>query len=237
MYVIEPMTENDVVPVSRLERRCFSNPWPQSAYRRELRNHEQNYYVVLRPQPSRPQSQGNGSGLPRWSDDGTPTKFSRMALFSRVRKGVANTAAGRSSQIVGFAGFWHVFDEAHVTTIAVEPDLRGKSLGELLLVALIEEAINRGAGYLSLEVRISNIVAIRLYEKYGFSIKGVRTKYYVDDGEDAYVMWSPNVRSAEFRVALDAHREQLTRSLGDTSALPDRILLLTPQLVDRDRHE
>jgi len=123
-----------------------------------------------------------------------------------------------------------------VTTIAVEPDLRGKSLGELLLVALIEEAINRGAGYLSLEVRISNIVAIRLYEKYGFSIKGVRTKYYVDDGEDAYVMWSANVRSADFRVELDAHRERLAGSLGETARLPDRVLLLAPPLVDMDRN-
>jgi len=231
------MTENDVVPVSRLERRCFSNPWPQSAYRRELRNPEQNYYVVLRQQSPSASAQQNGSGLPRWNDDGTPTKFSRMALLSRVRKGVASTAAGRSSQIVGFGGFWHVFDEAHVTTIAVEPDVRGRSLGELLLVALIEEAINRGAGYLSLEVRISNIVAIRLYEKYGFNIKGVRTKYYVDDGEDAYVMWSANVRSAEFRVALDAHRERLEGSLGETAILPNRVLLLAPRLADQESHE
>jgi len=108
VYVIEPMLESDVVPVSRLERRCFSNPWPQSAYRRELRNPEQNYYVVLRQQSPNPNALRNGSGLPCWNDDGTPTKFSRMALFSRVRKGVVNTAAGRSPQIAGFAGFWHV---------------------------------------------------------------------------------------------------------------------------------
>ena len=146
MYVIGLMGEDDIGAVSRLERRCFSNPWPQSAYRRELRNPEQNFYIVLRRQTAAAKSSGNGANPAGWDSDETPTKFSRMALFSRVRKGVAETASGRSSRIVGFAGFWHVFDEAHITTIAVDPDLRGRSLGELLLVALIEEAISRRAG-------------------------------------------------------------------------------------------
>lgn len=237
MYVIEPMDENDVAAVSRLERRCFSNPWPQSAYRRELRNPAQNYYIVLRRQTSVPGTPGNGSGMAPRTGDGPPAKFSRMALFSRVRQGVVNTAQGRSSRIVGFAGFWHVFDEAHITTIAVDPDLRGRSLGELLLVALIEEAIDRSAGYLSLEVRVSNIVAIRLYEKYGFNVKGVRPKYYVDDGEDAYVMWSDTVRHAGFRELLDERRSQLEQSLGPEAHLPGRSLTLVPQLADLDRSE
>ena len=237
MYVIGLMGEEDIGAVSRLERRCFSNPWPQSAYRRELRNREQNYYIVLRRQTQNPAAQGNGAGPPQWDGVGTPTKFSRMALFSRVRKGVAETATGRSSRIVGFAGFWHVFDEAHITTIAVDPDLRGRSLGELLLVTLIEEAISRRAGYLSLEVRVSNIVAIRLYEKYGFTIKGMRPKYYVDDGEDAYVMWSGNVRSAEFRELLDELRSTLALSLGGEAVLPERSPILAPQMADLDRSE
>lgn len=237
MYVIQPMDENDVAAVSRLERRCFSNPWPQSAYRRELRNPDQNFYIVLRRQPESPNSHANGLDISTWADDGSPTKFSRMALFSRVRSGVVNTASGRSPRTVGFAGFWHVFDEAHVTTIAIDPDLRGRSLGELLLVALIEAAIDCGAGYLSLEVRVSNIVAIQLYEKYEFSIKGLRPKYYVDDGEDAYVMWSENVRSAGFRAALDARREQLEQSLGETANLPGRVQVPTPQPVAIDRSE
>src|SRR5829696_6585746 len=50
-YRIEPMDQTDVSEVSRVERRCFDNPWPASAYRRELRNTGQNYYVVLRAHP------------------------------------------------------------------------------------------------------------------------------------------------------------------------------------------
>jgi [ribosomal protein S18]-alanine N-acetyltransferase len=237
VYVIGLMGEDDIGAVSRLERRCFSNPWPQSAYRRELRNPEQNYYIVLRRQAANLATQGNGAGTPQWDSESPAAKFSRMALFSRVRKGVAETATSRSSRIVGFAGFWHVFDEAHITTIAVDPDLRGRSLGELLLVALIEEAISRRAGYMSLEVRVSNIVAIRLYEKYGFTIKGVRPKYYVDDGEDAYVMWSGNGRSAEFRELLDERRSTLALSLGGEAALPERSPLPRPQTADLDRSE
>ena len=68
MYHIDPMTLDDVAEVSRLERRCFSNPWPMSAYRRELQTPEQNYYVVLRDEPedlgSFPQAiqEANGNG-------------------------------------------------------------------------------------------------------------------------------------------------------------------------------
>jgi ribosomal-protein-alanine N-acetyltransferase len=65
-FVIEPMTQEDVPEVSQVERRCFNNPWPTSAYRRELRDPEHNYYVVARwrdpqaPQPGGPSKRRRG---------------------------------------------------------------------------------------------------------------------------------------------------------------------------------
>ncbi len=212
MYVIETMTETDITEVSRLERRCFTNPWPQSAYRRELRKPHQNCYLVLRDdnagEPVNGQREGSMLSL-----------GGRLGLLGRVRRADRPT---NGPVIVGFAGFWHVFDEAHITTIGVDPGLRGHALGELLLVSLIEEALGRGAGYLSLEVRISNQVAMRLYEKYGFQVKGVRPRYYVDDGEDAYVMWSPPIRTESFRDLLDERRQALDNRLGTLTSLPPR---------------
>lgn len=217
VYIIERMTQVDVPEVSRLERKCFSNPWPQSAYRRELRNPAQNYYIVLRDSAA-PAREGVAFGPD--AGNGEPShRMSRMTFLSRVRR-TAQEVSSREGSVVGFAGFWHLFDEAHITTIGVEPDLRGRSLGELLLVALTEEAIARGAGYLSLEVRVSNHVALRLYEKYGFQIKGVRPKYYIDNGEDAYVMWSDSIREPRFRVMLDERRDGLEQSLGGIAELP-----------------
>lgn len=209
MYLIEPMTETDITEVSRLERRCFSNPWPLSAYRRELRRPHQNCYLVLRDDGTRPPGESVEE-----------QQAGRFGILNRVRR--SDRGSNGRDPIVGFAGFWHLFDEAHITTIGIEPALRGQSLGELLLVALIEEALGRGAGYLSLEVRVSNVVAMRLYEKYGFEIKGVRPRYYVDDGEDAYVMWSPPIRTELFRARLDEHRSVLQAALGSRVELPAR---------------
>lgn len=206
------MTELDIPEVSRLERRCFTNPWPQSAYRRELRRPAQNCYIVLR-------DTGDDRNEPAIREGSLFSIGSRLSTLARVRR---TERAGARAPIVGFSGFWHVFDEAHITTIGIEPSLRGRSLGELLLVAMIEEAIRRGAGYLSLEVRISNSIAMRLYEKYDFSVKGTRPRYYVDDGEDAYVMWSPPIRTESFRQMLDQRREELAFSLGGEAMLPER---------------
>jgi [ribosomal protein S18]-alanine N-acetyltransferase len=218
--VIEPMTEVDVPRVSRLERRCFTNPWPQAAYRRELRNPAQNYYIVLR-QYLATDVRERDSESARIETNGSADKVTRIGLLaSWMRRGTEERNGSRTPRIVGFGGFWMLFDEAHITTIGVDPDLRGRSLGELLLLDLIEEAIARGAGFVTLEVRVSNTVAINLYEKYGFTTHGVRPRYYADNGEDAYVMWSEDVRTPAYRERLVTLRSRLSESLGSAAELP-----------------
>ncbi len=98
--------------------------------------------------------------------------------------------ARQDEAAVGYAGMWVVMDEAHITTIAVDPPLRGLGIGERLLIGLIDRAIERGARWIQLEVRQSNMVAQRLYRKYGFREVGIRRHYYSDSGEDAVVMWT-----------------------------------------------
>lgn len=93
--------------------------------------------------------------------------------------------------VIGYAGMWLVFDEAHVTNIAVHPEKRGRGWGEKLLRYLMAVARDCGASKMSLEVRVSNTIALRLYKKLGFTISGRRKGYYQDNGEDAYVMWAP----------------------------------------------
>ena len=194
-YSIEPMQQEDVAEVSQVERRCFTNPWPTSAYRRELRYPEHNHYIVLR----------RGAGR------------AAAPAEERSRSGLSLFPFGRRSEppprepILGFGGMWVMLDEAHITTIGVVPELRRRSLGELLFVTLVEEAIRRRARWVTLEVRVSNQGAQALYEKYGFTRQGVRKRYYSDNGEDAYIMWSPELtnpetqaRYRELRALLDA---------------------------------
>ena len=91
--------------------------------------------------------------------------------------------------IKGFAGFWLIAGEAQVTRVAVAKDERGKGLGRILTEALIDAAWQENAEAVTLEVRKSNIAAQTVYEQTGFTVSGVRPNDYVDNKEDAIIMW------------------------------------------------
>ena len=95
--------------------------------------------------------------------------------------------------VVGYAGLMFTGDDAHVTTIAVDPALHRAGVGTRLLAALARETRARGARNLTLEVRVSNVGAQELYKKFGFKPAGIRKNYYVETNEDALVMWAENV--------------------------------------------
>ena len=111
---------------------------------------------------------------------------------------------------------WLAFDEAHVTTIGVDPAHRGRGFGELLLLCMFDEAIARGANWLTLEVRVTNAAAQALYRKYGFTAHGTRKRYYSDNNEDALIMWSPALGEPEYRAEVESRRAALARRLGIT---------------------
>ena len=94
---------------------------------------------------------------------------------------------------VAYSGYWRIIEEGHITNVAVHPDYRHNGYGELLMCGMIEDAIEHGVIAMTLEVRVSNENAIKLYEKVGFVIEGIRPKYYTDNGEDAYIMWNRNL--------------------------------------------
>jgi len=106
------------------------------------------------------------------------------------------------AQIVGFAGIWLLVDEAHITTFATRIAWRRQGIGERLLVALLDLALDRGANEATLEVRPSNTPAIRLYEKFGFKVVGVRPRYYSDNNEDALIMTTDTLDGRPMRERL-----------------------------------
>ena len=85
---------------------------------------------------------------------------------------------------------------------------------------------------LTLEVRISNEGAIRLYEKFGFSIHGVRPRYYSDNGEDAYLMWSPSLRDDAYLAQVDVLRHALVKRLAGVLAVPDSTPIWASRRLD-----
>lgn len=92
-------------------------------------------------------------------------------------------------KIIGFVGLWIVFDDAQVTNIGILEEYRGYSIGKKLFGFAMQYAISFGVKKLSLEVRVSNIVAQKMYRKFGLVPGDIRKRYYTDNGEDALVMW------------------------------------------------
>ncbi len=92
-------------------------------------------------------------------------------------------------QIVGYCGLWVIIDEAHITNIAILPEFRGYRLGKTLFQYVLQEAKRIGSVQLSLEVRVSNVTAQKMYRQFGLVPGGIRKNYYTDNQEDALVMW------------------------------------------------
>jgi len=120
-----------------------------------------------------------------------PTPWPRQAFYNEL---IHNRFARYSviqvnGRVVGYCGLWLLLDEAHITNIAIHPDYRGQGLGEALLSYMMQRAKEWGAGKMTLEVRVSNTIAQRLYKKLGFEPSGIRPRYYTDNQEDAIIMW------------------------------------------------
>ena len=141
----------------------------------------------------------------------TELQTNRLAHYLVIRVG---------PQIVGYAGLWLMVDEAHVTTFAIHPDWRRQQLGERLLIALLDIALDRRAAEATLEVRLSNLAARRLYEKFGFRPVGIRPRYYTDNNEDALIMTTERLDGA-------AMRDRLARLRAALAAAPDPIIELS----------
>ena len=137
-------------------------------------------------------------------------------LTNRLASYLVVRAADR---IVAYGGMWLMVDEAHITTFAVHPDWRRQRIGERLLLAFMDLARDRHAREATLEVRLSNLAARRLYEKYGFRPVGVRPRYYSDNNEDALIMTTESFGEA----TLDLRIERLRAALDEAPApvLPD----------------
>jgi ribosomal-protein-alanine N-acetyltransferase len=123
-------------------------------------------------------------------------------------------------RVVAFGGMWLMVDEAHITTFAVDPGWRRQGIGERLLLAMMDIAIARGAREATLEVRLSNVAARRLYEKFGLRPVGVRPRYYSDDREDALVMTSEPFEDATMRERLAGLRSTIERPDEEFTADP-----------------
>jgi ribosomal-protein-alanine N-acetyltransferase len=201
--VIEPMQPAHIPAVVAIDREAFSLPWPERAYRHEVTQNEFAHYYVLCPQ----------------SVTHSPPP---MSAWQRLWQGMRPRPTTGTSIILGYGGFWLMYDEAHISTLAVRAEYRRQGLGELMLVVLLEEARRLRALRVTLEVRVSNAAAQALYAKYSFEQVGRRKAYYNDNREDALILTTPELASLAYKDLVENRRRDLLRRLDRTSL--DKIL-------------
>lgn len=128
--------------------------------------------------------------------------WSKESFLNETKNELARyyVAYSEDGTLAGYAGCWHILEEAHITTLAVTPNYRRKHIAQSLLKRIIDDCYLEKIKYITLEVRVSNIAAINLYSKYGFSSFGTRKGYYQDNNEDALIMWTKNIFYEEFKT-------------------------------------
>ncbi|MSP12784.1 MAG: ribosomal-protein-alanine N-acetyltransferase [Chloroflexi bacterium] len=177
------MLPQDIPGVIEVEKLSFPTPWPASVYRYELQQNRDAHYCVARPQFNIQNAGRN------WD------------LLQRLRHWIGGNGESEDNTppLIGYGGLWMIVGEAHISQIAVHPDYRGKKLGELLLVFMIQRAMELDAEIVTLEVRVSNTIAQNLYRKYGFQQVGMRKAYYSDNNEDAFLMSTDRVTAPAYQ--------------------------------------
>jgi ribosomal-protein-alanine N-acetyltransferase len=167
------LRSEDINQVIEIEKEAFSPLWLGTQFKRDLNNRYACYLVACPVQDSEP-------GSPPSPPDRIAEETS---LWNRLVKSVHGVVKrdedgpGADSSLLGYVGLWYQGNEAHITEIAVREALRGKGIGELLLIGSVRAAVEYGSSVVTLETRVSNFVAQRLFETFGFRTAGVRTGY------------------------------------------------------------
>jgi [ribosomal protein S18]-alanine N-acetyltransferase len=136
---------------------------------------------------------------------------------------VEDAEGNKSPFIVGFIGLWYMASEVHVINLAVHPDFRRRGIGELLLIHGIEFSIGLRAIMVTLEVRPSNTGAQALYAIYGFTERGVRKAYYLDNREDAVIMTLDDLHTPDYSRMF----QRLKREFASKHAIHEKDIKLT----------
>ncbi|MXZ90899.1 MAG: ribosomal-protein-alanine N-acetyltransferase [Chloroflexi bacterium] len=194
------MRAEDIPQVIAIEREAFSPGWVGTPFRRDLNSRYCRFLVAYLPDDDDTHSLDDAAQPASGAPD--------ASMWGRMLQGVKSALglAGEqfNDQLAGYVGIWLQGSQAHITEIAVRESLRGQGIGELLLIGTVRVALEQGMDEVTLEARVSNFIAQRLYHKYGFNEMGIRKNYYADNREDAVIMTTDAIHAG-------AYREQFTR--------------------------
>ena len=209
MPYVRLMRKEDIAQVNEIDREAFPTQWPPANYQHELQNRLAHYIVACDEERTAEKPEVKTS-----AEKGLPRLASKVKQLFNHRFSTNELPPSGTEYIIGFAGFWIMADEAHITNIAVRELYHHQGIGELLLISTIDLATELNAGIITLEVRASNTAALNLYHKYGLARTGLRRGYYIDDREDAVLMSAENISSAPFQAHLNRLKQAHCRKWG-----------------------
>lgn len=199
----------DIDQVVEIEKEAFSPLWISTPFKRELNNQYACYLVACPDDETAQTAQAESQTV------------ARRPFLKRLARGV-DGLMGREPKpetvpefVAGYVSVWYQGDEAHITEIAVRENLRGRGIGELLLIGSMREAVKYGSKVMTLEARVSNFIAQRLYEKYDFEIVNTRKGYYSDNREDAVIMTTCPIDTEEYGRKFKGLQETYTNRWGE----------------------
>lgn len=194
------MAASDIEQVLEIEREAFAPLFMGASLKRDLNNKYARYLVAYWPETTDSEPGPDLPDLPRTDDEpGDASLWGRMVRGVRDMVGRQHASESQFRDIAGYVGLWFQGNETHITEIAVREEFRGKGIGELLLIGSVRVAMEHGSTVLTLEARVSNFIAQRLYEKYGFKEVGIRKNYYSDNREDAVIMTTSPIHTADYQ--------------------------------------
>lgn len=166
MLTVRRMKEEDVGWAAVLEAENFAEPWTEASFLETLRLDYAYYYVAE---------------IREESEEEHTEPYREMAAERAEKKG--------KSSIAGICGLRNMAGEGEITNVSVDLHYRRRGVASAMLRRVLEDGQKLGIADFTLEVRCSNLPAIRLYEKFGFTGEGVRKGFYANPREDALIMW------------------------------------------------
>ena len=229
------MRAEDIPQVIEIEREAFSPGWVGTQFRRELNSRYCRFLVAyftddtpatgdapttdnapaddaMASDVALPPASGAVAGAPADAVPADASMWGRMVRGVKSALGIAGET--RPDVLAGYVGIWLQGDQAHITEIAVRDALRGRGIGELLLIGTVRVAFEQGMDEVTLEARVSNFIAQRLYDKYGFNEVGIRKNYYADNREDAVIMTTDPIYAGAYREKFARLQERFLERYG-----------------------
>ncbi len=207
-----PLIAADIPAVLALDERCLGGLWTKSGYERELESEHSDLLVLVKTGrvdlvDRRLEHDASQSVAATDPTDDLPCSDAHFDTHS--------TTNDTGLELLGIGCLWAILEEAHVTTLAIEPGYQGQKLGLLLLTQLLQKGCDRGLTRATLEVRLSNQRALSLYQKFDFKEAGQRKRYYAD-GENARILWRSGLQTEPFLAQLKNYQAQSIAQLAKT---------------------